>query len=273
MDKLEKALERARQERQSSMEAGSESAAIIKHPNSPAPEAPLGDVGSRSRVVALDEAALRENRLIGGTRGDPNAEAFKVLRSKVLKILHKHQLRTLAITSPHYGDGKTTVAINLAFSLAQDHNQTVCLVDLDLRRPKIDEYLGLHADRGLDGYLLHDVPLSECLVRPSIERLVILPVAHRIEDSAETIGHPKMAALAIELKTRYPDRIVIYDMPPLLDQADTITFLKNVDGVLLVAREGVTRSDDMREALHLLADSAVIGTVLNGAAERGYNRE
>jgi Mrp family chromosome partitioning ATPase len=273
MDKLEKALERARLERQNALGSGSDSAPADQQAVQGAPASPTGDTTSRSRIAILDEKTLRENRLIGGTRGDPNAEAFKVLRTKVLRMLDKHKLRTLAITSPHYGDGKTTVAVNLALSLALDVNQTVCLVDLDLRRPKINEYLGIHSSRGLDGYLLSDVPLSECLVRPSIERLVILPVANAVQDSAETIGLPKMAALALELKTRYPDRIVIYDMPPLLDQADTIAFLKNVDGVLLVVREGVTHAEDVREALHLLADSAVIGTVLNGAAERGYNRE
>jgi protein-tyrosine kinase len=273
MDKLEKALERARLERQSALGGGSDPAVIAERPGGEAPGDPLGDTGSRSRIAVLDEAGLKKNRLVGGTRSDPSAEAFKVLRTKVLKALRKHKLRTLAITSPRYGDGKTTIAVNLALSLALDVNQTVCLVDLDLRSPRINEYLGLHASCGLDGYLLHDVPLSDCLIRPSVERLVILPVANAVEDSAETIGLPKMAALTLELKTRYPDRIVIYDMPPLLDQADTIAFLKDVDGVLLVVREGVTHAEDVRGALHLLADSAVIGTVLNGAAERGYNRE
>jgi protein-tyrosine kinase len=271
MDKLEKALERARLERQSALGSAGGLTIVAEQtfqeaqPNSP------GDGASRSRAVVLDETELRERRLIGGIKGDPDAEAFKVLRTKVLKVLHKHKLRTLAITSPHYGDGKTTIAVNLALSLALDVNQTVCLVDLDLRHPKISEYLGIHVSYGLDDYLLNDMPLAECLVRPSIERLVILPVANAIRDSVETIGLPKMAALALELKARYPDRIVIYDMPPLLDQADAIAFLKNVDGVLLVVREGVTHAGDVREALHLLADSAVIGTVLNGAAERGYN--
>jgi protein-tyrosine kinase len=273
MDKLEKALERARLERQNALAGSGGPAEVARQAVQEGPPNAPDDSAVRSRIVVIDERALTENRLIGGSRSDPNAEAFRVLRTKVLRILQKHNLRTLAITSPRYGDGKTTVAVNLAFSLALDVNQTVCLVDLDFRRPKIDEYLGIHVNSGLDGYLLNDVPLSDCLVRPSIERLVILPIANAVEHSSETIGLPKMAALALELKTRYPDRIVIYDMPPLIEQADTITFLKHVDGVLLVVREGVTHREDVREALHLLADSAVIGTILNGAAEHGYNRE
>lgn len=272
MDKLERALERARQQRQNALAGGVGVDQSRPAPSSRVDAGSPAEIGGSSRGVTLHERVLDQHRIVSGKRGDPNAEVFRVLRTKVLQMAKRHKLRAIAVTSPRYGDGKSTIAVNLALSLAMDVNQTIALVDLDLRKPSLHQFLGIETQTGLNDYLLHDAPMSDCFVRPSTERVVVLPLSKPVENSSETLGTPKMAALAHEMKSRYPDRIVIYDMPPLLGQSDTLAFLHNVDGVLLVVREGVTQVQDVKDAMHLLADSAVIGTVLNRSAERGYNR-
>jgi len=106
-----------------------------------------------------------------------------------------------------------------------------------------------------------DIP--DCLMRLPFERLTILPAGKMFDNSSEILGSPRMAELADELKTRYPDRMIIYDMPPILAQDDPLTFLPHVDAVLLVAQEGVTRTEDIKRCLEIMAPANVIGTVLN----------
>ena len=109
------------------------------------------------------------------------------------------------------------------------------------------------------------MPLNECLVRPSFERLSILPAGKSLDHSSEVIGSPKMAALAEELERRYHDRLIIYDMPPILEQDDSLAFLPHVGAVLLVVRDGVTPVGDIKHSVTALSGAHVIGTVLNHA--------
>jgi Mrp family chromosome partitioning ATPase len=185
------------------------------------------------------------------------------LRTQTLQAMEKGGFRTLAITSPNYGDGKTTIAINLAISIALDFKQTVLLADLDLRKPSIHKYLGLEPRAGLTDYLAGHAAIPDCLIRLPFERLTTLPAGQILDHSSETLGSPQMASLANELKTRYPDRLVIYDMPPLLAQDDPLAFLPHVDCVLLVVQDGVTTTDDIKRSLDILSNAKVIGTILN----------
>jgi Mrp family chromosome partitioning ATPase len=115
----------------------------------------------------------------------------------------------------------------------------------------------------LTDYLNYDTPIADLILKPPFERLSVLPVGVELDHSSEMLASPKMGALTRELKSRYPDRLVIYDMPPVLAQDDPITFLPKVDAVLVVVRDGVTKSDDLKRCLRTLKNVNVIGTVLN----------
>ncbi|MDR3450292.1 MAG: CpsD/CapB family tyrosine-protein kinase [Alphaproteobacteria bacterium] len=269
MDRLEKAIEKARAERAtvnpSLMNPSLSGAAALARGAAPAfngrstpvfaPPSPSGD--------EPDEAQMERNRVVAHHTRSPEADIYRQLRTQVLHIMNKEGWRSLAITSPNYGDGKTTVALNLGISIALDLKQTVMLVDLDLRKPAMHRYLGLNPTVGLTDYLVKGVPLTDCLTRPPFERLNTLPAGSALDNSSELLASPRMIALAHELKTRYPDRLIIYDMPPVLNQDDPIAFLPQVDAVLVVVRDGVTRSDDLKRCLANLAAANVIGTVLN----------
>lgn len=266
MDRLEKALTKARAERSQALLPQEAAPPPVLDPTAVPPAPPVG--GGASRQIVVVEEDLDRHRVVAQRKRDATADIFRMLRTKVLQHITKNNLRTLAITSANYGDGKTTVATNLALSLAQDVKQTVLLVDLDLRKPDMHRRLGIEPKVGLTDYLLRDARVPDCMVKPNIERLSLLPTAGTVDNSSEMLATPKMAALAHELKTRYADRIVIYDMPPLLTQDDTIAFLPNVDGVLLVVRDGVTKKEDLEYCLHLLDNTNLLGTVLNASPER-----
>jgi capsular exopolysaccharide synthesis family protein len=216
-------------------------------------------------VISVDHKRLAEQRLVNGQGSAALGDVFRILRTHVVRRMHALGVTTLAITSPGMSEGKTLIAANLAISLSQFARNTVLLVDLDLRRPSVHDVFSVDAEPGLTDYLLHDVPLAECLVNPGIERLVLLPSGAPLRASSETLSSDKMAALATELKHRYPDRTVIYDLPPLLPTDDAMVFLKHVDGSLLVIEEGRTQRADIERAIELLKDHQMIGTVLNKA--------
>lgn len=141
-------------------------------------------------------------------------------------------------TSPSLGNGKTVTAINLAISLAREVNQTVLLVDLDLKRPAIGRYFVDGPTRGISDYVSHDAELADLLIHPGIERLVVLPGNESFAHSSEILSSPRMTQLVEELKSRYEDRLIIFDMPPVLASDDVIAFLPYLDAVMLVAEDG-----------------------------------
>ncbi len=258
MDRLEKALEKSRQQR-----------ATMDQPAATTRQAPPYKPDDyavpHTDAAQVNELHMERNRIVAHRNRDAQADVYRQLRTQILQIMNKSGYRTLAVTSPHYNDGKSTVALNLGISISLDIKQTVLLVDLDLRKPSLDHYLGAKPQVGLTDYLLNDCPISDCIMRPPFERVSILPAGSSLDNSSEFLGSPKMAALAQELKDRYPDRLVIYDMPPVLAQDDSIAFLPHVDAVLVVIRDGMTRAEDIKRCLSILSGANVIGTVLNNS--------
>lgn len=270
MDKLEKALEKAREQRRIQLEneeAERRNAPPRDNTTNPRESAFIG-----SNMVPIEEEIIERQHIIAHHTRSAEADIFRILRTKILQAMNQSGMKTLGITSPNYGDGKTTIALNLAVSIALDLKQTVLLVDLDLRKPNVTDYLGIHAEYGISDYFLHNVPISKCLLRPSFDRMTILPAGSVMDNSSEVLGSPKIAALANELRARYPDRLIIYDMPPTLVQDDPLAFLPNIDAVLLVVNEGATKVSDLKQSLNILSGANVIGTVLNASAARNQSK-
>lgn len=267
MEKLQKALEKARQQR------GDATGTPPPRPRDRSParistrnlKVPI--TYSETRVTKTESHVLREKRVIAGASQEHLADAFRILRTQVLQRMSAKHYSTLAVTSPNPGEGKSLTSVNLAISLAMDVNHTVLLVDLDLRRPSIHEFFGIKPEVSLPEYLAGEVALSDCLINPGIERMVVLPAARRVGNSSELLSSPEMVALARELKTRYPDRLVVYDLPPLLATDDSLVFLQYVDACLLVVEEGGTRIDDLTKSISLLERCNCIGTVLNKSSD------
>jgi capsular exopolysaccharide synthesis family protein len=200
----------------------------------------------------------------------PFVDAFKILRTQVMHRLRENDWNVLGVTSPGHGEGKTLTAVNLAVSLAMETAQTVLLVDANLRNPSVHEVFGLDDCPGLAEYLLDNELLEDLLVHPGIGRFVLLPGGRAISNSTEILTSPKMLALVEELKHRYPSRIVIFDLPPLLHTADVIAFSPYTDALLLVVEEGKTTAEELQRALSLVKNSRpVLGTVLNKAGQMG----
>jgi protein-tyrosine kinase len=225
-------------------------------------------VYTKTRSLDIPLSILRQRRVMAAYDKGPFVDAYKILRTQVIHRLRENNWNVLGITSPGHGEGKTLTAVNLAVSLAMETSQTVLLVDADLRSPSIHEVFGLEDSIGLADYLLDDQPVEDLLVHPGIGRFVLLPGGRAISNSTEILTSPKMLALVEEFKHRYPARIVIFDLPPLLHTADVLAFSPYTDALLFVVEEGKTTAEQLQRALTLVKNSRpVLGTVLNKAGQ------
>lgn len=221
---------------------------------------------TKTKVVNVSEATFRDNRIISAVPQHELKDAYRMLRTRVLQSLRSNNWNSVAVTGPASDCGKTLTAINLAISLAMEVTQTVLLVDLDLRKPSIHSYFGYEPEKGVSDYLFEDIPVSEILFSPGIDRLVVLPGREGIHNSSEMLRSPKMLSLVEELKSRYPDRIVIVDLPPVLAADDALAFSPYIDSMLLVTEDGVTRKEHLQKTLEVLKGVNILGTVLNKTA-------
>lgn len=247
-------------------------------PPPPAEASAPGVAGATARTAPLNVdytatrmlpgALERLQRTHGVVRPDRSelAEAFKRLRSQLLQRLRSDGHSLVAVTSPRAIAGKSLTAVNLALAVAAELDRTVLLVDADLSGQGLQTLFGLAGERGLGEHLCHGTPLDELLLNPGVPRFVLLPggVSGGMA-SAELLGTQAMRRLGQELKQRYPDRIVIIDLPPLLDTADALAFLPLADTTLLVVEEHGTTVADMEAANGLLAPFNLVGAVMTRA--------
>ena len=220
----------------------------------------------RLRAPLPVSAATRDrNRLKFGTEADATAEAYRVVRTRLLQWLDAQRRNTVAMVSAARDDGKTLSAVNLAFSIAHDTNHTVLLVDLDLRAPSVHRTLELDVPRGLESYFRGEAGLEELIVPVAFPRLAVLPCLEPIAGSSELLAGSIVRGLVEELRQRYPDRVILFDLPPALLGDDALVFLPLIDAALLVIGDGRTRKDHLAQLAELLGDTPVIGSLLNRA--------
>jgi len=220
---------------------------------------------TQSRQVVLNPKQLLANRCVGYLCGSYESESYKMLRTKLLQKTGEQGGTTIMITSAVPGEGKTLTAINLSLTFAKEYNQTVLLVDSDLRKQSVHQCLGFESDRGLADYLLNGTALADLIVWPGVEKFTVISGGRTVMASSELLGSPRMRDLVKDLKSRYPDRYVFFDVAPVLAGADALAFAPQVDYIILVVQAGSTSIEDVKLALDLLPRKKVLGVVLNRA--------
>lgn len=263
MDKIKQALEKARNERakaQASAGAASDSQA------EPAAAQQSNDSFeyTKTRTVPGSPHSMHENRLINVMEQCEYTDSLKILSTQILQRMEEHQWSSLAVTAPRKGAGVSTMAVNLGLSIAREYEYTVLLVDANLREPALHDVFGITPERGLSEYLAGECELSDVLLHPDgISHFVVLPAGKPVKHSAELMGSPRMTALVSELTSRYPKRIIIFDLPSVLDTADTLSLVPNIDSALVVIEDDATKESDLATSVEMLSATNVLGTVLN----------
>lgn len=219
-------------------------------------------------IISFDTRA-KKAPLIVQEKGHPaRAEAFRQLRTNLQFVDVDQPPRIVVLTSALPGEGKSTTAANLAITLAQVGVKTV-LVEGDLRRPRVVDYLGLEGAVGLTNVLVGQVSLDDVLQHWGTEQLAVLPGGAIPPNPSELLSSHNMSDVLDRLAGRFDT--VIIDAPPLLPVADGAILAAKSDGALLVLRHGKTTRGQAANAVAALrsVDARLLGTVLNMAPAKG----
>lgn len=205
-----------------------------------------------------------KNRCVCADADVLEGDFYKVLRTQIQHVAAEKGWRTIMVTSTMPDEGKTLTSINLAFSFAKAYDQTVMLIDADLKKQQVHKTLGIHSPYGLIDYLINDRPIGQCLIRPAGEKLVLISGGDPVDGSSELLGSRLMKRFVREAGNRYEDRLVFFDLPPIMVGADVMAFAPLVDGIVFVVRAGQTSVKQAKKAIELLPRDKLIGVVLNG---------
>lgn len=195
----------------------------------------------------------------------PVAEDFRIIKRPLLhdaKTANRGNL--IIVTSALPGEGKTYCAINLAMSIAMEKDVTVLLVDADVARPSVLKVLGLHADIGLMDVLLNgSMDLSDVILKTNVPSLSILPTGRANRHATELLASRNMSSLLEEIASRYSDRIVIFDSPPLLITTEASVLVSQMGQVVMVVEAETTTQNAVRDALGRLEPGRNVNLVYN----------
>lgn len=222
----------------------------------------LDAVWSALTEVQLNPRKLEASRIVAQQPG-PGTTAFDLMRTNLLKHLREHGWSRVAITSPSSGCGKTTVCLNLAFSLARQAELRVVVLEMDLRRPAIMRTLGLAGRPCLADVLSGKEAPDKGLLRIG-KNLAIGANADPVANPAELLSSAQAAAAIDAIQTRFNPDVILFDLPPVLVIDDTLAFLDQVDCALMIAAAEESTVAEIDRAGRELADyTKVLGVVLN----------
>jgi receptor protein-tyrosine kinase len=233
-----------------------------------------GDVGGREDKQSRIELSPDKLRAAGLVTPDEErsqiAEELRHIKRPLLLnafgdgALEGNNRNLLMVTSARPHEGKTFTTVNLALSIALERDRTVLLVDADVARPSVSRLLDFPGTAGLVDYLAdQNRPLSDLILRTSIPKLRILPAGRRHAHSTELLASDTMSSLVQELSQRYPDRIVLFDSPPLLATSEAAVLAGLMGQVVMVVEAGKTKREELTEALALVDPNRYIGLILN----------
>ena len=221
--------------------------------------------------IVLDfENLIKRSYIVDNTKNRLNQEEYRGIKRKLLGNAFGPQAKTLnnsnliMVTSAKPNEGKTFIAINLALSIALEQDKTVLLVDADVLRPSINRELAFEMTDGLTDYLLSEVnSLSDIIYSTNINNLKIIPAGKPHSLTNELLASDKMESLTKELANRYPDRVVIFDCPPILGVNETVITASFMGQALVVVEESKTKIEDINKATRQLSEELAVGLVIN----------
>ena len=211
-------------------------------------EGVLSHSGERSRL-AEEYRMIKRPLLVRAFSGDQSA---------------KNVPNLIMVTSALSGEGKTFTSLNLAISIAMEMDRTVLLVDSDLAKPNLSRMLQISERPGFTECLMDpNLEMGDCLLRTDVPKLTVLPAGQRVNRATELLASNTMEARLLEMSSRYADRIVLFDSPPLLATSEASVLARHVGQVAVVIEYGSTPQFLVKEALGLLESSESVSLILN----------
>ncbi|MDJ0941251.1 MAG: XrtA-associated tyrosine autokinase [Woeseiaceae bacterium] len=236
----------------------------------------LDDTGVRvipddGGLVVVDREILRrEGYLAPKDQERDLADQYRLIKRPLLDNasgrgdFQADDANLIMVTSALPGDGKTFTGINLALSMALEKDTSVLLVDADVAKPHVSELFDVPDQPGLIDLLTDEtIDTSRFVMRTDVPGLSLLPAGSADEHATELLASRRMEIVIEELSRKYPDRIVIFDSPPLLVTSEARVLAASVGQIAMVVRAGVTQQEAVLEALDSLDQTKAINLILN----------
>ena len=234
--------------------------------------APVTTTTAAAEAIETPNVRLSSRLVAGLAPKSLAAEQYRQLRTRLAHAEGAGTLRTVLVTSPQKGEGKSVTSANLALTMAQELQRRVVIVEADLRKPSMQELFGLPPGPGLTEYLAGAVELKDVMRFLPEHNLTVIHAGSAAANPAELLGSTAMRRLLDTLRTRF-DRVIL-DTPPVLPLADVAVLAPMVDGMLMVVRAGVTPKPAIENALRAFDSSRLLGIVLNDSGhEQDYRYE
>lgn len=249
--------------------------------NAQAAQAVQADNKTASQFINIDLDSLSKRNFVAkATERKLIYEEYRVIKRKLINNAFGPLSSSLKnpnlilVSSSRPGEGKTFTSVNLALSIALEQDKTVLLVDADVLRPNVSRTLEISVPRGLTDYLSSDsVDVTDIMYSTNVERLKLIAAGKPHHLSTELLASDKMAALVDEFASRYPDRIVIFDAPPLLGVNETSVLAGMCGQAVIVLEENKTKLNELEKAISMLPPDLATGFVINKAhysRDKGY---
>ncbi len=241
----------------------------------PAPAAPLRSTKSTAKHIEIDLARMRSMGMVTAAGGRTTlVEDFRIIKRPLLKRAFAEAVpgdkpgNLIMITSSLPGEGKTYCAINLAMSIAMELDHTVLLIDADVARPSVMRALGLPNQRGLMDMLLDDTTeLADVMLKTNVPTLSILPAGTANPRATELLASQMMTSFVYEIANRYPDRVVIFDSPPLLLTSEAHVLASHMGQIVVVVEAEKTTQHAVKESLRQLEGLTNVNLIYNKTKE------
>lgn len=227
----------------------------------------------RGKMVTIDLARLAAQGFVTpDAPHSPIANEFRVIKRPLIATAQgksgarAKNANLVMLTSALAGEGKSFCAVNLAMSIAMELDNTVLLVDSDVASPSLLDMFGLPPARGLMDVLTDPkLDLASVLLRTNVEKLSILPAGTPHQRATELLASDAMKGLVEEIATRYPDRIVIFDSPPLLLTTESPVLATHMGQIVVVVEAERTTASALKHGLATIEQCPIVTTMLNKA--------
>lgn len=251
---------------------------VVETPAAPvAASSYLANSQSESRYVEIDLARLTAAGFITADAARTRvADEFRVIKRPILAnaigkgVTPVKNGNLIMMTSAFPGEGKSFSSVNLAMSIAMELDKRVLLVDADVARPSVLNLLGLPPAKGLMDVLLDkNLDLSQVMLRTNVEKLTLLPAGMPHQRATELLASEGMIALLQEMASRYPDRIIIFDSPPLLVTTEARVLATHMGQIVMVVEADRTTHAAVKQALSTIEACPVKLMMLNKSRQQG----
>lgn len=227
----------------------------------------------RSKAVTIDTARLASRNLLGPqSKRNRMVEEFRLIKRRLLGrrwATGERPGNTIIVTSALPEEGKTTIAVNLAMSIAAEEDLRVLLVDADFIKPNALRQLGVTADKGLIDVIQNPrLDISDVMLATNIDKLSLIPSGQLHDRCTELLASARMKEIVAELASRYDDRILIFDSPPVLATTESVTLASHMGQIVFVVQAERTRRQLVASALELVGHKERVSMVLNRATPR-----